>query len=192
MKPNHCLIFALVCLFGAGACAATNTNDDLPSSVTLYAKPSVYTGQKCLAGAQTDDDGMNEKPVVYLENSPKTVVWHVTLPLPVNTYQARATHCVGTSSTLYVLVQGDTQPEQTLSQTLLEIVALNRSSGAVVASTLIDAPNVSEAHTTWVEDGDQHFVLQGNSLTVTGKYALLSNRDKPMDFSLRTPINLHP
>ncbi|MBD8871872.1 hypothetical protein [Rhodanobacter sp. DHB23] len=191
MKATRPLIAVLACLLGTGVCAA-GTNFAPPTSVSLYAKPGIGAGQNCLAGAQTDDDGMNEKPVVYLENSSGTAAWHVTLPLPAHTYQARATHCVGTPSTLYVLVQGDTQSEQTISQTLLEIVALDRSTGAVVTSTPIDAPNVGAAHTTWVDDGDQHFVLQENSLIVTGKYALLSNRDGPVDFSLKAPMNLHP
>ncbi|WP_404612584.1 hypothetical protein [Rhodanobacter hydrolyticus] len=191
MKTTRPLTSVLACLLGTGVCAA-GTNVALPANVSLYAKPSIGAGQNCLAGAQTDDDGMNEKPVVYLENSSGTATWHVTLPLPTHTYQARATHCVGTPSTLYVLVQGDTQPEQTMSQTLLEIVALNRSTGAVVTSIPIDAPNVSAAHTTWVDGGDQHFVLQDNRLIVTGKYALLSDRDSSVDFSLKAPMNLHP
>lgn len=169
-----------------------NSNASLPSNISLYAKPGIGEGQQCLVGVQTDDDGMNEKPVIYLQKSSTTVIWHASLPLPPHAYQARATHCVGTPTTLYVLVQGDTQPEQSLSQTLLEVVALNRATGAVTASKAIEPPNVTGAHTTWIEPGDEHFSAQGKDLIVTGKYALLSDRDNSQDFSLKVPQNLHP
>lgn len=99
---------------------------------------------------------MNEKPVAYLRKSSTIVIWHGSLPLLPHTYQARATHRVGTPTTLYVLVQGDTQPEQPLSQTLLEIVALNRATGAVTATKAIEPPYAADAHTTWVDNGDKH------------------------------------
>lgn len=169
-----------------------SSDTSLPSNISLYAKPGIGDGQLCLVGAKTDDDGMNEKPVAYLEKSSTSVIWHASLPLPPHTYQARATHCVGTPTTLYVLVQGDTQPEQSLSQTLLEVVALNRVTGVVAATKAIEPPNVSGAHTTWVEAGNGHFSAHGNDLIVTGKYALLSNRDNPQDFSLKVPQNLQP
>jgi hypothetical protein len=176
---------------------ATNTwgqssNTSPPSSVSLYAELGIGDEQHCLVGAQTDDDGMNEKPVAYLEKSPATVMWHASLPLPPHTYQARATHCVGTPTTLYVLVQGDTQPEQSLSQTLLEVVALNRATGVVTATKTIGLPNISDAHTAWVEAGYEHFSAQGKDLVITGKFAPLSDRGNPRDFSLRVPQNLRP
>lgn len=176
---------------------ATNTwgqssSASLPSNVSLYAKPGIGDGQQCRVGARTDDDGMNEKPVAYLEKSSNIVIWHASLPLPPHTYQARATHCIGTPTTLYVLVQGDTQPEQSLSQTLLEVVALNRATGAVIATKAVEPPNISDAQTTWVEAGDGHFSAQGKDLIVTGKFAPLSNRDDLQDFSLKVPQNLHP
>lgn len=169
-----------------------SSNASLPSNISLYAKPAIGEGQQCLVGVQTDDDGMNEKPVIYLQKSSTTVIWHASLPLPPHAYQARATHCAGTPTTLYVLVQGDTQPEQSLSQTLLEVVALNRATGTVTASKAIEPPNVTGAHTTWIEPGDEHFSAQGKDLIITGKYALLSDRDNPQDFSLKVPQNLHP
>jgi hypothetical protein len=189
MKIHHTLAFVFAFISTASA-LAHDSIPNLPSNISIYAKYDVGRGQQCLVGTQTDDDGMNEKPVVYLEKSPRTIAWHFTLPLPPHTYQARATHCTDTSSTLYVLVQGDTQPEQSLSQTLLEIVALNRSTGIVIASRAIDAPNINAAHTTWVEDGNEHFIAQDNALIVTGKYALLSNRSSPESFSLKAPQDL--
>lgn len=191
MKMSLAPTLALTILCATNAWGQ-RSNAPMPSSVNFYAKSSIGEGQQCLVGVQTDDDGMNEKPVAYLQKSSTTVIWHASLPLPPHTYQARATHCVGTPTTLYVLVQGDTQPEQSLSQTLLEVVALNRATGAVTATKAIEPPNASDAHTAWVEAGDGHFSAQGKDLIVTGKYAPLSNRDNPQDFSLKVPQNLQP
>jgi len=191
MKASVASLLALSIL------CATNTwgqsfSASLPSNVILYATPGIGDGQQCLVGAWTDDDGMNEKPVAYLEKSSNIVIWHASLPLPPHTYQARATHCIGTPTTLYVLLQGDTQSEQSLSQTLLEVVALDRATGAVTATKAIEPPNISDAHTAWVETGDGHFSAQGKDLIVTGRFAPLSNRDNPQEFSLKVPQNLHP
>lgn len=191
MKMSLAPTLALTILCATNAWGQ-RSNAPMPSSVNFYAKSSIGEGQQCLVGVQTDDDGMNEKPVAHLQKSSTTVIWHASLPLPPHTYQARATHCVGTPTTLYVLVQGDTQPEQSLSQTLLEVVALNRATGAVTAAKAIEPPNASDAHTAWVEAGDGHFSAQGKDLIVTGKYAPLSNRDNPQDFSLKVPQNLQP
>jgi hypothetical protein len=191
MKTPLASLLALSILYATNAWGQSS-NASLPSSVSLYAKSGIGEGQQCLVGVQTDDDGMNEKPVAYLRKSSTTVIWHASLPLPPHTYQARATHCIGTPTTLYVLVQGDTQPEQSLSQTLLEVVALNRATGAVTATKAIEPPSISDAHTAWVEAGDGHFSAQGKDLIVTGKFASLSNRDNPQDFSLKVPQNLHP
>lgn len=177
-------------IFVAASVLASSLDIALPANVTLYAKPGIGDGQHCLVGAQTDDDGMNEKPVIYFEKSPDTVIWHASLPLPPHTYQARATHCAGTTTTLYVLVQGDTQSEQSLSQTLLEVVALNRATGAITATKTIDIPNVDEAHTTWVDNGDEHFLTQNKDLIIAGQYAPLSNQNKQVEFSLTVPMKL--
>lgn len=161
----------------------------VPANALFYQETPVGAGQTCVAAATTEDDGMNEKPVVHLEGA-NGIAWHMTLPLPADTYQARATHCIGTPTTLYVLVQGDTQPEQTLSQTLLEVVALQRTTGSVVASRAIDVPNVSAAHTTWVDEGSQRFVARDGHLAISGQYATLADRDHPIKFSLQVPEDL--
>ena len=183
------LAISILCTTSAWA---QSFNTPLPSNVSLYAKPGIGDGQQCLVGVQTDDDGMNEKPVAYLQKSSTNAIWHASLPLPPHTYRARATHCAATPTTIYVLVQGDTQPEQSLSQTLLEVVALNRATGTITATKAIEPPNASDAHTAWVEAGDEHFSAQGKDLIVTGKYAPPSNRDDPQDFSLKVPQNLLP
>lgn len=188
MKTPLAIILASAIL-GTANISARSSEIALPPNVTLYARPGIGDGQHCLVGARTNDDGMNEKPVAYLEKPSNAMAWHASLPLPPHTYQARATHCAGTTATLYVLVQGDTQSEQSLSQTLLEVVALNRATGAITAAKTIDIPNVDEAHTTWVEDGDEHFSARNKDLIVTGQYAPLSNRNTGVEFSLRVPMN---
>ena len=159
----------------------------LPPDVQLYATSDAGVNRQCMVGATTDETGMNQKPVVYLREQGR-FAWKRDLPLPRNTFQARATHCAATANKLFVLVQGDTQSEQTLSQTLLEVVELDEADGKTLAVRSIDVPNVSAAHTTWVEKGSDKFRLQGGSLMVAGRYALLSDRDKVSDFSISMPV----
>ena len=159
----------------------------LPPDVQLYATTDAGANRQCLVGAATDETGMNQKPVVYLREQAK-FAWKRDLPLPRDTFQARATHCVATANELFVLIQGDTQSEQTLSQTLLELVELTKADGRTLATRSIDVPNVSVAHTTWVEKGNGNFRLRGGSLMVTGRYALLSDRDKMSGFSISIPV----
>jgi len=180
------LALSILCATGAWA---QSSDTPLPPNVSLYATPNIGEKLQCLVGAQTDDDGMNEIPVVYLQKSSTAVIWQTVLPMPLHAYQARATHCVATPGTLYVLIQGDTQPEQSLSQTLLELVALDRATGTVTATSAIEPPSVSQPHTTWVDAGNEHLFAQDKDLVVTGKYALLSNRDNPQDFSLKVPLD---
>lgn len=159
----------------------------LPPDVQLYATTDASASQQCMVGATTDETGMNQKPIVYLREQDK-FAWKRDLPLPRYTFQARATHCVATAKTLFVLVQGDTQSEQALSQTLLEVVELDKNDGSTLAVRSIDVPKVTAAHTTWVEKGSGNFRLQGDVLMVTGRYALLSDRDKASGFSICIPV----
>ncbi|MFC3650432.1 hypothetical protein ACFONN_02675 [Dyella humi] len=172
-------------------------SSQVPPEVEIYATKEAGAGQKCMVGAETDEDGMNEKPVVYLSDVKAGFVWHVSLSIPADTYQGRATHCVASTNALFVLVQSDTQPQQSLSQTLLQVVKLDRKSGAVLSSRGIEVPNIFAAHTSWVEKGDGNFVLDGNSLIVMGRYELLSDRDNSSKkdashFSVNISQNLSP
>lgn len=68
MKTLPALILASSILVTASV-LARRSEIVLPSNVTLYARPGIGDGQYCLVGARTNDDGMNEKPIAYLEKS---------------------------------------------------------------------------------------------------------------------------
>lgn len=152
----------------------------VPANFSRYA---VGPRGQCVAGALLDADGLNQRPFVYLsEQSSATLRWGKTLPLPVHTYQGRATHCLMRDGALYVLVQSDTQPEQTLSQTLLRAVRIDPRNGAVVAEADIQPAGVAEAHSAWVEEGADNFRLHDRALVIAGRYYRLSAPENRKSF----------
>ncbi|WP_329740492.1 hypothetical protein [Dyella sp. A6] len=151
----------------------------LPADVDIYARARLGDGEWCLVGAKSDRDGMDERPVVYLIGAGSRLVWHRQLPIPKDYYQGRATHCVASRRMLYVLVQMDTDSEQSTSQTVLRAVQLRRKCGATVASKDLDVPGVAAAYTAWVDEGGGNFALAGGKLVVKGQYDLMSERDHP-------------
>lgn len=150
----------------------------VPANVTVYAATDIDHQVQCIVGARLDHNGMNERPVVYLAR-PGGFAWQVQLRIPKTTYQGRATHCIASAEAMFVLVQIDTQSQQELSQTLLQIVALKRETGAVMRSTVVAVPGISASYTAWVDQGREHFRLVDHQLIVTGNYMLTSDRNDP-------------
>jgi hypothetical protein len=157
----------------------------IPATFSEYAAADAGNNTRCVVGATTDDDGLNQKPVVLVvEQSGARVLRSETLALPSLAYQARATHCRGADGFLYVLIQSDTQPEQTLSQTLLRIVKIDPASGAVIASADIDPTGVEDAHSAWVEPGAGTFRLQNHKLAIRGMYYRLADPEARKPFTV--------
>lgn len=165
----------------------------IPDNFMSYATTPIHGNMQCVVGAATDEDGLNQKPVVYLApaegSASASLRWVDVLRLPADTYQSRATHCVGPASSLYVLLQSDTQPEQTLSQTLLAIVKVDVATGAVQAREDIAIPG---AHTAWVEKGAAHFRWSDHALLVTGNYRKAADQEKTTPFAVRFNSDLQP
>jgi hypothetical protein len=185
--------------FAVSACADASSTGTvkLPAHVRAYATTDIGHGQQCVAGIRADEDGLNQKPVVYLTKPGGGFAWHVQLPIPKDLYQGRATHCVASAHALYVLVQIDTYSQQSLNQTLLKVVQLNPQNGAVVAAKNVDVPNASDTYTAWVGKGDEHFRLADDKLVITGRFDLMADRDNPTgkgpsDFTAEIPVPLHP
>jgi hypothetical protein len=138
----------------------------IPDNFSSYASEPAGNGGHCVVGSKTDKDGMNQRPVAYVTNGEsKKAQWVEQLRLPTNTFQSRVTHCVWSGSTLFVLFQSDTQPEQTFSQTLLRVIKLDPITGEVQAKRDIQ---VAETFSTWVERGSSHFQWKNSTLTVSG------------------------
>ncbi len=154
----------------------------LPESFNQYASSSMEDGNSCVTGANTDNDGMNQRPAVYAVSNKVDVKWSQQLELPSDTYKGRATHCLYTQGAVFVLVQSDTQPQQTLSQTLLSVAKLDARTGAVKANTTIEVPDVAAAYSAWVDKGAHHFQWMGDGVAIRGNYFLLSNREERRQF----------
>lgn len=142
--------------------------------------------RQCVVGAVADEDGMNQKPFVYVEDTAANrVLWTRPLDLPPNTFQGRATHCLRKGGTVYVLLQADTKAAQSLSQTLLRVVELDLGSGNVTASRDVAMPGVADATSAWVDKGEDAFHLAGKGgVAVSGEYFRLADPDKHLSFTV--------
>lgn len=166
--------------------AATRTSHailKLPNRFTAYTSESIDKHRLCVVGTITDEDSMNQKPVVYVaEATSKRVLWMTRLDLPADMYQSRATHCTRHGNALFVLLQSDTQSEQTLSQTLLRVVRLDAESGTVQLQRDVDVPT---AYSAWVDEGSIHFQWNGDRLVITGNDKPDSDHDRHAIFTVK-------
>ncbi|MGH8082811.1 MAG: hypothetical protein ACREP7_19695 [Lysobacter sp.] len=163
---------------------------EIPQGFSSYASESIGDGKQCVAGATRDEDGMNQRPVAYVAQTAGKPLWTKSLELPSDTYQSRATHCVREGDAVYVLLQSDTQPEQTLSQTLLKVVKLNLADGAVQASGEVPVAGASGAYSAFVEEGAQHLRWSDGALQVSGQFFSLDAPDKRSDFKATLKADL--
>ena len=169
---------------------ARGVTTQIPKNFSEYASESVGTGKRCIAGATTDGDGMNQRAVAYVTDATdKRPRWVDKLNLPPHTYQSRATHCTSSGPALFVLLQSDTQPEQTLSQTLLRVAKLDPATGTVQIQRDIQVPG---AFSTWVDEGPSHFQWKGAALTVSGNLRPQSSTDQQTTFTMRLDSHLNP
>ena len=84
-----------------------------PKNFMSYASEPTDIGKTCIVGAAINDDGIDQKPVVYAEAAKsKRMVWLDHLALPAHSFQSRVTHCASSSDIFYLLLQADTQREQ--------------------------------------------------------------------------------
>jgi hypothetical protein len=162
----------------------------LPAHFTAYASQPIGSDRVCIAGRTTNADGIGQKPVVYVaEQASKHVLWIARLDVPADTYQSRATHCTRHGDSLYILLQSDTQSEQTLSQTLLHVVKLTAASGAVQLQQNVDVPS---AYSVWVDEGANRFAWNGDRLVITGHDLLDADHARQSTFTLRLNNDLKP
>ncbi len=161
----------------------------IPKHFSEYASESLSNGQRCVVGATTDEDGMNQRPVAYVTDAKsEQPVWVDKLSLPPNTFQSRATHCTSSGHSLFVLLQSDTQPEQTLSQTLLRVVKVDLATGTV---RMQQETPVSGAFSTWVDVGSSHFQWKDDTLIVSGNQRPQASPDQQTTFTLRMDGDLN-
>ncbi|MEH6420838.1 hypothetical protein [Pseudomonas sp. CGJS7] len=168
----------------AAAAPSAPVSAEIPRGFSSYASESIGDNKQCVAGASLDDDGMNQRPVAYVAQTSGKPIWAKTLDLPAETYQSRATHCLRQGDTVYVLLQSDTQPQQTLSQTSLKVIKLSLADGAVQGSGDIAVPGAQGAYSAWVEEGAQHMSWQDGGLRIVGQYFALDAPDQRSAFQV--------
>lgn len=174
----------------AASASGAATETVIPAGFSSYASESIGDGRQCVVGAAVDEDGMNQKPVVYIEQTSGKPVWTRTLELPADTYQSRATHCLHHDDALYVLLQSDTQAQQSLSQTLLRVVKLDAGNGALRGGGDVTVPGVQGAYSAVAAEGAQHLRWGEDHLIVAGQYFLLDAPDQRTDFQARLKADL--
>jgi hypothetical protein len=149
MKKALFFLFALLYL------PASFAQVSIPQGFSSYASVSIGNGATCHSGAVLDEDGMNQKPFVYVDGPEHNVHWAIPIVLPGDAYQARITHCIRVYDALYVLMQADTKPQQALSQTLLRVLELNAANGSLIGSTYVGVPGVVDAYSSWVDKDNE-------------------------------------
>jgi hypothetical protein len=184
--PTKLTALALAALITASAAHAAT----LPAHHRDYATSTVDAGRQCKVGVVTDADGMHAKGLVYVTDG-KAPVWTTTLKLPEFTEQARATHCVQSGKSLYVLVQGDTNTSPSLGQTLLNVAQLDAATGKVQAMEYVDLADVKGSVSMSSELDAKNFrVTSPESIEVAGKYVLTDAPDASHDFKVTVKIPL--
>lgn len=162
---------------------AAPMTSEIPQGFSSYASESIGDNTLCVAGAASDEDGMNQRPVAYLAQASGKPIWTRTLDLPSDTYQSRATHCLRQGDALYVLLQSDTQPAQSLSQTLLRVVKLGLADGAVQAGADVVVPGAKGAYSALAQEGAGHLRWDNGRIVVSGQYFELDAPDQRRDFT---------
>ena len=165
----------------------------ITSGFVAYASQGITgTSLTCVVGALTDEDGMNQRPVVKLVGDADKTSWTTKLRVPTEYYQGRATHCTSFGQTLFVLLQFDTQPAQTLAQTQLQVVKLALNDGAIQQTTAIDVPGVTKPYSAWVPDVPSGFSLQTGKLVVLGRFFIVGDEAHQRSFrATLDPAGLH-
>jgi hypothetical protein len=156
----------------------------VPDNFMLYSSTPLGEGNSCLVGSVADEDGMYARPFVYItKTKDRKVHWAKYLSMSEDDYEGRATHCVGYGDQIYVLLQVDTQPARSLSQTLLSVVKLRLADGLVEKETDVLVPDTHANYSAWVKRRDGSFRRANDELIVAGQYRYM-NTDDELPFSV--------
>ena len=80
----------------------------------------------------------------------------------------------------------DTDSHVWTDQTLLEVVRVDRLTGRVTARSGFVGPDTAAACTAWVDEGAEHFKLEGGKLITSGHYDPMSDWSDPAARAART------
>ncbi len=130
--------------------------------------------------------------VALQKGAARTVEWARNLEGLEALYQSRATHCVQGGGALFVLLQSDTDPSPSISQTLLHVAKLDMQ-GDVLGVSAVSLPDVrGQAYSAYVDDVPADFIWRDGNLVVKGTYFLMSNPDERKPFTVDVDPNAKP
>lgn len=173
---------------GAGApSAAADASGSLPSAPsTVYSRTRVGDGE-CVAGARVDDLG-HQQALVSGPDASGRAQWSAVIHHDADFSGNRATHCACDASACFVAVATDTQQPQTLSQTLLSIVRIDRRTGKVIGSRNIQQlPGATGLHSAWLTPGADNFTLGTRVIELRGQWRARAE-DPAQEFRLALPV----
>lgn len=169
---------------------AMNFEQLLPADYLVMAKSLMRNGDVCLAGAKLADEGAEAAHIYRINSEQQKIIWQTPIKLDADFYQNRLTHCSCNDTTCYALVATDTQPQQSLSQTLLSLVAISAADGKIIHQRPIGKiPGASDSMSAWVEPGDNNFVVKNNVIEINGKFRDMDSSNE-QEFSLTVNQNL--
>jgi hypothetical protein len=173
----------------AGASAKTSVLK-IPKDFKPLNTTAIDGGLKCVAGVTRDEDAMNQRAFVYVEDANKHPLWSTPLKLRDDWYQNRATKCVGVGSDVFVLVESDTDSHQATSQTFLSVVKLSAADGKIENTKNLVIDEATGANSAWVGDKPDGFTVMAGKIVVKGNYFLMSDPDTRLPFSMTLPTSL--
>ena len=153
---------------------------------TVYGRIRVGDGE-CVAGARVDDLG-HQQAVVSGPDASERGQWSAIIDHDADFSGNRATHCACNASACFVAVATDTQQPQSLSQTLLSVVRIDRRTGKVVGSRNIEQlPGASGLHSAWLTPGANNFTLGTRVIEMRGQWRSRAE-DSAKEFRLALPV----
>lgn len=159
---------------------------DFPVDFKQYGAAPIDGGQ-CIVGAYQDDLG-RQSAAVFAVSSDGRRRWEAKIPRDPDFHQNRATHCACTSDACYVAVATDTQPSQSLSQTLLSIVRISLPTGKLGKTHSVDRiPGGQNAATMWIEDRPDAFAIRGERIELRGLWRA-QPEDDARPFHVELPL----
>ncbi|SEW06405.1 hypothetical protein [Luteibacter sp. 329MFSha] len=154
--------------------------DEVPPAVDHFRRydSAGFGDRRCTVGASTDEDGLNQKPYVFVSDiASRKVVWGRYIPFAREFYEGRATHCLAHDGHLYVLLQVDTDSHQATNQTIVSVVKMRESDGEVIRIVENRLHGVTGAVTEWVSHREGAFRVENDHILVAGSYRKLDSED---------------
>ena len=162
----------------------------LPADFKEYAASAFDSDRLCVVGAVSTADAPAQQAYVAVKRADDgSVLWSQALSGIEGMYQTRATHCVYANGALHVLLQSDTHPQQSLSQTQLSVARVAANGGAPSAAYVAVPGTRDRAYSAWVDPGAANFSAQAGQLHVRGHYRFTDDPGVQHDFEVALGVD---